>query len=210
VPDRAGADRNYGNFAIFWPAAGRTPATPSWQERNIQREWRRASLNRRTGIVSIELRAMGTSTTLVRCIVVHGRAPDCLTRRPRSRRDARAATPRGSAETSDRPSSQRTGFQKVAQLLGDALLREIAPPTQEQNRKLVVFSDSRQDAAKLSAGSGKRIIWTQSAKPLYSPSQFVGAALQPSSKSAQGQALTATGKRRQRPIFNPFQTKPPS
>jgi DEAD/DEAH box helicase domain-containing protein len=37
-------------------------------------------------------------------------------------------------------------------VLADALLREIAPPGQDANRKLVVFSDSRQDAAKLSAG----------------------------------------------------------
>src|SRR5205823_13624481 len=47
--------------------------------------------------------------------------------------------------------TQRTGFQKMAQVLSDALLREVS-----QNsggvRKLVVFSDSRQDAAKLSAG----------------------------------------------------------
>ena len=43
--------------------------------------------------------------------------------------------------------TQRTGFQKIAQVLVDGLLRNIAG-----ERKLVVFSDSRQDAAKLSAG----------------------------------------------------------
>ena len=42
----------------------------------------------------------------------------------------------------------RTGFQRVAQVLSDTLLREM----QQASRKLVVFSDSRQDAAKLSAG----------------------------------------------------------
>ena len=47
---------------------------------------------------------------------------------------------------------QRTGFQRVAQVLADALLRIIAPAENDTNRKLVVFSDSRQDAAKLSAG----------------------------------------------------------
>ena len=39
----------------------------------------------------------------------------------------------------------RTGFEKVSQVLGDALLRELPG-----GRKLVLFSDSRQDAAKLS------------------------------------------------------------
>ena len=46
----------------------------------------------------------------------------------------------------------RTGFQKIAQILSDALLRRISDTGAHQSRKLVVFSDSRQDAAKLSAG----------------------------------------------------------
>ncbi|OGA32875.1 MAG: hypothetical protein A3F75_06005 [Betaproteobacteria bacterium RIFCSPLOWO2_12_FULL_64_23] len=46
----------------------------------------------------------------------------------------------------------RTGFQRMAQVLSDALLREMPHAHQQSSRKLVVFSDSRQDAAKLSAG----------------------------------------------------------
>src|SRR5262249_24754314 len=41
-----------------------------------------------------------------------------------------------------------SGFQRVVQLLGDAVMRELQPA----NRKLVLFSDSRSDAAKLSTG----------------------------------------------------------
>ena len=48
--------------------------------------------------------------------------------------------------------TQRTGFQKIAQVLSDGLLRDLAQPPFSTERKLVVFSDSRQDAAKLSAG----------------------------------------------------------
>ena len=43
-------------------------------------------------------------------------------------------------------------FQKIAQVLSDTLLRDLAQPPLVSERKLVVFSDSRQDAAKLSAG----------------------------------------------------------
>ncbi len=52
--------------------------------------------------------------------------------------------------------NHRTGFQKACQVLATATVRE-APLYKENdktkpNRKLVIFSDSRQDAAKLAAG----------------------------------------------------------
>ncbi|MCG8350473.1 MAG: hypothetical protein MI924_22125, partial [Chloroflexales bacterium] len=51
--------------------------------------------------------------------------------------------------------NHRTGFQKACQVLSSALFREMAPVQTARvtsSRKLVIFSDSRQDAAKLAAG----------------------------------------------------------
>src|SRR5262249_48976646 len=45
--------------------------------------------------------------------------------------------------------NHRTGFQKACQVLASALYREMPS---RASRKLVIFSDSRQDAAKLAAG----------------------------------------------------------
>lgn len=44
------------------------------------------------------------------------------------------------------------GFQKINQILADALLKEQGNRNTDYNKSLILFSDSRQDAAKLSAG----------------------------------------------------------
>jgi formate dehydrogenase maturation protein FdhE len=47
----------------------------------------------------------------------------------------------------------RTGFEKINQVLSDELAEQFIDPSE---RKLIVFTDSRQDAAKLSAGMALR------------------------------------------------------
>jgi DEAD/DEAH box helicase domain-containing protein len=145
-PEIAFLDRQYSNYAIFWPANGQRPVTPQWDQDNVRRRWSAASLNIREG--SVTLGAAGD----VDGYLYHvpnltpdaGRAypayPAICPRCDEDRRRRRLDTP---------IRVMRTGFQKVAQVLSDALLREMPS---RSSRKLVVFSDSRQDAAKLSAG----------------------------------------------------------
>lgn len=153
VPDRAGAERDYGNYAVFWPSVGRTPQSRQWTQKGVGREWKRASLDPGSGILTAGVAGNGH----VYYVPSRHRAP-----RPGAQPTATPGAfpsrcPRCDADWAGRDvgspiRGQRTGFQKVAQVLADSLLRDIAPPGQEENRKLVVFSDSRQDAAKLSAG----------------------------------------------------------
>lgn len=153
VPDRASAERDYSNYAVFWPAAGRVPGSPRWTEDGIAREWRAARLDRTSGVVTTGAAGDGY---IYYVPPMHAR-PRPGTRRPTSPGAFPSRCPRCDADWAGRSvgspvRGQRTGFQKIAQVLADTLLREIAPRGQEVNRKLVVFSDSRQDAAKLSAG----------------------------------------------------------
>ena len=153
VPEKAALERNYSNYAVFWPAHGRLPATPRWTQAGVRREWRPAALDRHQGIVTCGARGDGY---LYYMPTLHG--PARARARRRALREAfPSRCPRCDSDWSGRSSGspvrgQRTGFQKVAQVLADALLREVAPEGHEDTRKLVVFSDSRQDAAKLSAG----------------------------------------------------------
>ena len=48
--------------------------------------------------------------------------------------------------------SMNYGFQKINQILADALLKEQGDDKKDYNKSLILFTDSRQDAAKLSAG----------------------------------------------------------
>ncbi|HAM32565.1 MAG TPA: helicase [Deltaproteobacteria bacterium] len=145
APEMAFLDRRYDNYAVFWPANGQQPATPSWIQDNVQRRWDRASLNVREGSVTFgvgEVRGFLYHVPITAPDADQAYPAIC----PRCDEDRR----RRRLDTPIRP--MRTGFQRVAQVLSDTLLREMPHTVQQSSRKLVVFSDSRQDAAKLSAG----------------------------------------------------------
>lgn len=171
APDRSAENRRYHNYAVYWPGRVgekpiRKPQRASWTLDGVRREWRMAHYDHHTG----ELR-IATRTTHATGWIYHVRD---LHRDPVPKRASVASA------RNDRPSicpnceanwggmgtspirTQRTGFQKTAQVLSDALLREVAPLSpsatavgEDARRKLVLFSDSRQDAAKLAVGVAK-------------------------------------------------------
>lgn len=149
-PDMASMDRDYLRYAVFWPGApGVTPASAQWTQDGVTRAWRAAGFTPADGRV-----ALGGPGYLYYVPAMHAATPPPG---DSARQAYPARCPRCDADWSRRQIGSpvrtlRTGFQKIAQVLSDALLRNIAPGTASQSRKLVVFSDSRQDAAKLSAG----------------------------------------------------------
>ncbi len=150
-PDLAFLDRDYLRYAVYWPATpGLIPMSPQWSQDMVQRNWRPASLSQIDGRVSL-----GGAGYLYYVPAIHAPIPSTVdsANEPYPARCPRCDADWGRRDTIKSPiRTLRTGFQKIAQVLADMLLRRIVRPGQEQSRKLVVFSDSRQDAAKLSAG----------------------------------------------------------
>lgn len=151
-PEMSFLDREYGSYAVFWPSsANQAPLTPHWQQAGIQRHWKSADFSPLDGAVTLG----GRNGYLYHVPAMHGANPPTD---DSARQAYPSRCPRCDADWSRRTRLaspvrvMRTGFQKIAQVLSDALLRQMPETPQRSNRKLVVFSDSRQDAAKLSAG----------------------------------------------------------
>jgi Lhr-like helicase len=160
IPDRVTLNQRYGNYRVFWPLPGETPVwdtqpqDPEWTLDKIKRRWVRAKLNRTTG----ELTQNSTQPQ------VDEEIPGWLYQVAGNHPEERALPSKcphcdadyGRREKFSTPLRfHRTGFQKACQVLASGLLREMPAqqsPTGVSSRKLVIFSDSRQDAAKLAAG----------------------------------------------------------
>ena len=152
VPDRsASLDRKFGEYLVFWPANGRsiyrsTHAGPQWRWLNGSHRWHPAALNLTHGRLTYEVRSRNAQAQ-----ESVGFAFNCTD-------DEANAFPTKCPHCGDDWSRRRiespirdlgSGFQRVMQLLTDGMMRKIPDVTK---RKLVLFSDSRQDAAKLSTG----------------------------------------------------------
>ena len=156
APDLSSFDRDYEHYAVFWPATGnQTPGTSHWTQDKVSRQWRQAGFDPTNGSVGLGLQQGNIPGYLYYVSAVHSTNPPSP---PAGHEGHPAICPRCDADWRRRDvirspiRTQRTGFQKIAQVLSDTLLRDLAQPPLFIERKLVVFSDSRQDAAKLSAG----------------------------------------------------------
>ena len=159
APDATATNRDHANYAVFWPAdSGQQPATPKWTQDHIRHRWQAAGLNRIDGRVGLG-RQQGEDEIagyLYNVPSAHAQQP--VEAAVHSYEELPSICPRCDADWRRRDvirspiRTQTTGFQKLAQVLSDTLLRDLSQPPLSKNRKLVVFSDSRQDAAKLSPG----------------------------------------------------------
>lgn len=157
LPDRANVSRTAQNYLVYWPKAA-SPVDRKWNRGDYEFEFRPSVYNYASGeIRSSALGATGWSFHIRTANGDLSRIPPFPIKCPNCGDDWemwKAGPQMRSVEDSDRTRSSirpmRTGFEKISQVLSDGLLRQLG------QRKLILFSDSRQDAAKLSAGIEKR------------------------------------------------------
>jgi Lhr-like helicase len=154
VPDRsASLARTFGEFLVFWPANGRPLAKQNqagpkwrWQHNNLRNEWAPANLDQVLGRLTFPRRASQPQPNISAGFAFRAAADDVnafATKCPHCGADW------GMRRIESPIRDLGSGFQRIMQLLSDALMRDMP---QGPERKLVLFSDSRQDAAKLSTG----------------------------------------------------------
>jgi hypothetical protein len=154
VPDKSVAiERSFGEFLVFWPSQGRplfhrSPANSNrwqWQERGeVGYQWKPAQLDHTEGRLSVRTGTAEGATSGYVFLAPNDDANACASKCPHCGADWL-----GWRGVNSPIRSLGSGFQRIVQLLCDALLREMPAGS---SRKLVLFTDSRQDAAKLSTG----------------------------------------------------------
>ena len=157
VPDRAASlHRKHGEYLVFWPAQGRRLARenrarpPSWnwtQEKEPDFKWRPAILDLVSGRLELSRGPAARTAEKVSGYVFIA---------PLAETDAfPSKCPHCAADWARRLGVKSpirdlgSGFQRIMQILADTLVRAMPDG---YGRKLVLFSDSRLDAAKLSTG----------------------------------------------------------
>ncbi len=161
LPERASLARTAASYTVFWPTPDTTrrPLRSKWSRSPYEMTMGRRRLNAHTGELAaaepggdghngwaytVQAGKAGDPSQLP---AFPSKCPHCGDDRELPLNWIKAEDPRRNRSPIR---TMGTGFEKVNQLLSDVLLRDLG-----ENRKLVVFSDSRQDAARISAGLAK-------------------------------------------------------
>lgn len=157
MPDRAQVARNASNYTVYWPSSS-SPVVQPWTRDGSRYlfTFRRALLHPGSGELEVgEPTGKGWAFTITSSQPENlAKVPPFPIRCPQCGDDWEMFISSRRVEDPSRTRSpirtMGTGFEKANQVLSDTLLRNLGA-----SRRLVVFSDSRQDAARISAGLEK-------------------------------------------------------
>ena len=161
-------DLRHDSYAVFWPETDNPQCDLDWKQgvrydgksTPVTRRWLQAFLDYRTGHLTIGddipggdhngwIYRVKSTPSLTESFFAALPSVCCRCDADWRRAGQRKTGQDPAKEPTRSPiTTHRTGFQKLNQVIADGFLRSIP----DKQRKLVVFTDSRQDAAKLAAG----------------------------------------------------------
>jgi Lhr-like helicase len=169
APDRAMPQRLHGTYQMYWPAADATrqPLVAQWTALDVAFCFEPVVLAPGAGLVrslrpgeqrsgylySITSRQAARRAAIPRIPAIPTRCPNCndrweITYVPFGRQNALPLTSQRRMNSPIR--SLRVSAERVSQVIGEAMIRRLYADSAEH--RLIAFSDSRQDAARLAGG----------------------------------------------------------
>ncbi len=153
LPEKGVKDRNYETYAIFWPRK-KTPNQPrgGWSQNGLKRSWHSAQFSPSDGklIPDSTTNSNGYFYKIHQpedwCSEIPKYCPYCGDVWDLSREKI---VVNGKEQVGSPLRNSRTGLQKVIQILTQTLQATVQV---QSERKTIIFSDSRQDAAKYAVG----------------------------------------------------------
>lgn len=151
--------RSYGDYVVFWPQGdqpmGKTDEI-NYQLSGLSGAWRQAYLDPRSGVVHVALESEEREGKVPGRLFVLNDSFDGLNRATNVKMGESALPHTCPACSSDYSHKKRkspirgfrSGFGKTAEILAKELFYQL--PKESHGRKLILFSDSREDAAQLS------------------------------------------------------------
>jgi hypothetical protein len=170
LPDRAHSAKSASNYSVFWPTTTGKPVEKHWEMKDSTRRggggydlyYSRAELVPGAGLLRVgepepgETRNGWVFVARSKSGDDGGDLPAFPTICAHCGIDRESYKQRKSPEDRSRARSSirtmGTGFEKANQIFNDALLRAFGAGTVDKTPKLIVFSDSRQDAARQAIG----------------------------------------------------------
>ena len=173
VPDRSYADQTHSNYKVYWPSgADRDPLRASWEADQFEFRYVRQVLRCGTGELHMpgveddgsdephtgwlyDIRPKKSTGDPSRIPAVPTRCPNCNDWwekywKPFNRPSALPVTSQRRMKSPIWP--MRAAADRVSQVLAEELLYQLYGERREDRQRLILFSDSRQDAAKMAGG----------------------------------------------------------
>jgi Lhr-like helicase len=173
VPDRSYADQTHGNYKVYWPSGpGRDPLKATWDADVYTFRFAPQVLNSGSGELRMpgvlddgspepntgwlyDIRAKKTTGDPTRIPGIPTRCPNCndwweVYWKPFNRPTTLPVT---SPRRMKSPiHTMRAAADRVSQVLAEELLHRLYHTREDDRQRLILFSDSRQDAAKMAGG----------------------------------------------------------